>query len=69
MKTLNQELYNYYEEEICYLSRQLELFELCCIPDCSKIIERIMQYSKARDRAFKSVYIDNKFKAPTVSLY
>lgn len=68
MKTLNNELYNYYDEEICYLNRQLELFELTEIPDCSKIIERIMQYSKARDRAFEALYIDNNFKAPLVTL-
>jgi hypothetical protein len=69
MKTLNEELYNYYEEEICYLSRQLELFELCCIPDCSKILERIMQYSKARDRSFESLHKDNELKAAPGSLY
>lgn len=68
MKTLNNELFNYYDEEICYLNRQLQLFELCNIPDCSQIIERIMQYSRARDRAFEALYIDNNFKAPLITL-
>lgn len=68
MKTLNQELYNYYNEEICYLNRQLELFELCNVPHCSNIIKRIMEYSKARDRAFESLYIDNNFKPPNITL-
>lgn len=68
MKTLNNELYNYYDEQVCYLNRQLQLFELCEMPNCPQIIERIIQYSKARDRAFEGLYIDNNFKAPLVSL-
>ena len=67
MKTLNNELYNFYNEQLLNLSKQLDLFELCEL-DCSKIIERIMQYSKARDRAFKALYIDNGFKAPQITL-
>lgn len=68
MNNLNNLLYNYYDEQICYLNRQLQLFELTAIPDCSQIIERIMQYSKARDRAFEALYIDNNFKAPLITL-
>ena len=68
MKTLNNELFNYYNEEICYLNRQLEIFELAEMPNCPQIIERIMSYSRARDRAFESLYIDNNFKAPIITL-
>ena len=68
MKTLNNSLYNYYDEQICYLNRQLQLFELCEMPNCPQIIERIIQYSKARDRAFNSLYIDNDFTPPNLNL-